>query len=197
MSKRPSSTTWGISLSAWMTFISMRAPSRSACRISYVRTVHDGLATPCKLGFADAISRRKPAPAARAGERSSPPIRRRLIILGAQLKPDDGDSEKDERDDQRAKRVREVHVIGFGLKPGEEAGKAVCGGEPIDDREAHEHEPDNADDPCHWLGHADSLTEGRAGRKGEITSGTSAVAWGLSESRPRRPRARGSPMNHA
>src|ERR1700733_14519257 len=139
MSKRPSSTTWVISLSAWMTFISMRAPSRSACRISYVRTVHDGLATPCKLGFADAISRRKPAPAARAGERSSPPIRRRLIILGAQLKPDDGDSEKD-------------------------------------DREAHEHEPDNADDPWHWLGHAAGLAEARAGRKRQITSVTSALA---------------------
>ena len=29
----------------------------------------------------------------------------------------------------RAKRVREVHVIGVGLKPGEEAGKAAGGGE--------------------------------------------------------------------
>ena len=53
-----------------------------------------------------------------AEERTLAPFHLRLVILGDKLKPDDGDCEQDERDDQRAKRVREMNVIGAGFEAG-------------------------------------------------------------------------------
>src|SRR5580693_4489174 len=96
--------------------------------------------------------------------------RARALVVGDQLKPDDGDRKQEQRYDQRTQRVREVKVIRPGVKPGQEARQAASGREPVDQRDAHEHDADNSDDPWHWLGHEAGLTEAQESGKRQLIS---------------------------
>ena len=108
---------------------------------------------------------------------------RRLVVLSGQLEPHDGDSEQGERDEERPKRVRHVHMIGSGLKPWEESWKTARGREPIDSREREEHDAEKASDQRHSLGHGAGLTEGRDGGKSLRPAG---VASSQDQSKPPR-----------
>src|ERR1700733_9777447 len=85
--------------------------------------------------------------------------RARALVVGEQLKPDDGDREQGERDDQREERVCEMDVIRRGFEAGQEAGKARSRREPVDQRNADEYDAENAENPWHWPGHKAGLTE--------------------------------------
>jgi hypothetical protein len=83
----------------------------------------------------------------------------RKLILGDKLKPDDGDREQSEGDDQRAERVCEMDVIRRGFEARQEAGKAGSRREPVDQRNADEYDADNAENPWHWPSHDAGLAE--------------------------------------
>src|ERR1700722_2516277 len=116
------------------------------------------------------------------------------LIVRDQLKPDNGDPEQEQRDDKRGKRVREVKAIGTRIEAGQEPRQTPGGRKPVDQRDADEHDADNADNPWHWLGHERGLAE--AGASGKRQSSSVAFDWTgpLSEptatGNPRRARAK-------
>jgi hypothetical protein len=73
------------------------------------------------------------------------------LIRRAALEP--GESEQNERDDERAKRVIDVNMIRSGLKPRKEAWEAACGNEPVDGGEREGHEAEKGGDQWRRLGH--------------------------------------------
>jgi hypothetical protein len=61
-------------------------------------------------------------------------------------------------------------VIGADIEAGQKAGQPAGGRQPVNQRDADEHDADNAENPWHWLGHGKGLAEALARGKRQSSS---------------------------